>query len=75
MKLIDFGLSAFYVPGKRLRVHCGSPSYAGEAAPHLPAFSRPALPSPPACPPLPSRRLSAHPRLPRARRRLCFTTP
>lgn len=28
MKLIDFGLSAFYVPGKRLRVHCGSPSYA-----------------------------------------------
>lgn len=28
MKLIDFGLSAFFVPGKRLRVHCGSPSYA-----------------------------------------------
>ena len=32
MKLIDFGLSAFYVPGKRLRVHCGSPSYAGASA-------------------------------------------
>ncbi len=28
MKLIDFGLSAFYIPGKKLRVHCGSPSYA-----------------------------------------------
>ncbi len=28
MKLIDFGLSAFYLPGKKLRVHCGSPSYA-----------------------------------------------
>ncbi|PNH02205.1 putative serine/threonine-protein kinase [Tetrabaena socialis] len=28
MKLIDFGLSAFFVPSKRLRVHCGSPSYA-----------------------------------------------
>ncbi len=28
MKVIDFGLSAFFVPGKRLRVHCGSPSYA-----------------------------------------------
>lgn len=28
MKIIDFGLSAFFVPGKRLRVHCGSPSYA-----------------------------------------------
>lgn len=28
MKLIDFGLSAFYSPGKTLRVHCGSPSYA-----------------------------------------------
>lgn len=28
MKLIDFGLSAFFIPGKRLRVHCGSPSYA-----------------------------------------------
>jgi serine/threonine protein kinase len=28
MKLIDFGLSAFFVPGKPLRVHCGSPSYA-----------------------------------------------
>jgi hypothetical protein len=22
------GLSAFFIPGKRLRVHCGSPSYA-----------------------------------------------
>eukprot|EP00798_Chlamydomonas_sp_ICE-L_P002245 gene2245-7496_t len=28
MKLIDFGLSAFYLPGKLLKVHCGSPSYA-----------------------------------------------
>jgi 5'-AMP-activated protein kinase catalytic alpha subunit len=28
MKLIDFGLAAFYAPGKKLRVHCGSPSYA-----------------------------------------------
>jgi 5'-AMP-activated protein kinase catalytic alpha subunit len=28
MKLIDFGLSAFFIPGKHLRVHCGSPSYA-----------------------------------------------
>ncbi len=28
MKLIDFGLSAFFIPGKQLRVHCGSPSYA-----------------------------------------------
>lgn len=28
MKLIDFGLAAFYLPGKKLRVHCGSPSYA-----------------------------------------------
>ena len=24
MKLIDFGLSAFYIPGKKLRVHCGA---------------------------------------------------
>ena len=23
MKLIDFGLSAFFIPGKKLRVHCG----------------------------------------------------
>lgn len=28
MKIIDFGLSAFFLPGKMLRVHCGSPSYA-----------------------------------------------
>lgn len=28
MKLIDFGLAAFYAPDKKLRVHCGSPSYA-----------------------------------------------
>uniref|UniRef100_A0A7R9YZB3 non-specific serine/threonine protein kinase n=1 Tax=Chlamydomonas euryale TaxID=1486919 RepID=A0A7R9YZB3_9CHLO len=28
MKLIDFGLSAFYIVGKKLKVHCGSPSYA-----------------------------------------------
>ena len=28
IKIIDFGLSAMVVPGKRLRVHCGSPSYA-----------------------------------------------
>eukprot|EP00775_Hariotina_reticulata_P009903 gene9903-10060_t len=28
MKLIDFGLAAFYATGKKLRVHCGSPSYA-----------------------------------------------
>ncbi|KAJ9506828.1 hypothetical protein QJQ45_030402, partial [Haematococcus lacustris] len=28
MQVIDFGLSAFFVPDKRLRVHCGSPSYA-----------------------------------------------
>eukprot|EP00899_Mesostigma_viride_P016014 jgi/Mesvir1/24413/Mv11078-RA.2 len=28
MKLIDFGLSAILQPGKLLRVHCGSPSYA-----------------------------------------------
>ena len=24
MKLIDFGLSAFYIPGKKLKVHCGA---------------------------------------------------
>ena len=28
LKLIDFGLSAFFLPGKPLRVNCGSPSYA-----------------------------------------------
>lgn len=28
LRLIDFGLAAFFAPGKRLRVHCGSPSYA-----------------------------------------------
>jgi 5'-AMP-activated protein kinase catalytic alpha subunit len=28
MKLIDFGLAAFFTPGKALKVHCGSPSYA-----------------------------------------------
>ena len=28
LKLIDFGLCGYYVPGKRLRCHCGSPSYA-----------------------------------------------
>jgi len=28
LKLIDFGLSTFVQPGKLLRVHCGSPSYA-----------------------------------------------
>jgi 5'-AMP-activated protein kinase catalytic alpha subunit len=28
IKVIDFGLAAFYAPGKKLRVHCGSPSYA-----------------------------------------------
>jgi 5'-AMP-activated protein kinase catalytic alpha subunit len=28
MKIIDFGLAAFYATGKKLRVHCGSPSYA-----------------------------------------------
>jgi serine/threonine protein kinase len=28
LKLIDFGLSAFMSHGKKLRVHCGSPSYA-----------------------------------------------
>lgn len=28
LKIIDFGLSAILVPGKRLKVHCGSPSYA-----------------------------------------------
>lgn len=28
LKIIDFGLSALFQPGKRLRVHCGSPSYA-----------------------------------------------
>jgi serine/threonine protein kinase len=28
MKIIDFGLAAFYQTGKKLRVHCGSPSYA-----------------------------------------------
>ncbi|GAB4822230.1 hypothetical protein N2152v2_009276 [Parachlorella kessleri] len=28
MKLIDFGLCGYYVAGKRLRCHCGSPSYA-----------------------------------------------
>lgn len=27
-KLIDFGLCGYYVTGKRLRCHCGSPSYA-----------------------------------------------
>eukprot|EP00887_Chlorella_sp_A99_P005827 scaffold1.g5827.t1 len=27
-KLIDFGLCGYYVAGKRLRCHCGSPSYA-----------------------------------------------
>ena len=28
IKLIDFGLSAVLAPGKKLKVHCGSPSYA-----------------------------------------------
>ncbi|KAL3158095.1 hypothetical protein ABBQ32_011699 [Trebouxia sp. C0010 RCD-2024] len=28
IKLIDFGLAANTVPGKKLKVHCGSPSYA-----------------------------------------------
>ena len=28
LKIVDFGLSAILIPGKRLRVHCGSPSYA-----------------------------------------------
>ncbi|EEH54051.1 uncharacterized protein MICPUCDRAFT_5956, partial [Micromonas pusilla CCMP1545] len=28
VKIIDFGLSAVLTPGRRLRVHCGSPSYA-----------------------------------------------
>lgn len=28
MKLIDFGLCGYFVTGKRLRCHCGSPSYA-----------------------------------------------
>ena len=28
MKLIDFGLCGYYLAGKRLRCHCGSPSYA-----------------------------------------------
>lgn len=28
MKIIDFGLAAFLTPGKKLHVHCGSPSYA-----------------------------------------------
>ncbi|KAL4424840.1 hypothetical protein ABPG77_011090 [Micractinium sp. CCAP 211/92] len=28
MKLIDFGLCGYFVAGKRLRCHCGSPSYA-----------------------------------------------
>lgn len=27
-RLIDFGLCGYYAPGKRLRCHCGSPSYA-----------------------------------------------
>ncbi|EFN50767.1 hypothetical protein CHLNCDRAFT_10014, partial [Chlorella variabilis] len=28
MRLIDFGLCGYYVAGKHLRCHCGSPSYA-----------------------------------------------
>ena len=28
LKIVDFGLSAILIPGKRLKVHCGSPSYA-----------------------------------------------
>lgn len=28
MKIIDFGLAAVFTPGKALKVHCGSPSYA-----------------------------------------------
>jgi serine/threonine protein kinase len=28
IKIIDFGLAAFFAPGRKLRVHCGSPSYA-----------------------------------------------
>jgi 5'-AMP-activated protein kinase catalytic alpha subunit len=28
IKVIDFGLAAFFAPGRKLRVHCGSPSYA-----------------------------------------------
>lgn len=28
VKLIDFGLCGYFVAGKRLRCHCGSPSYA-----------------------------------------------
>jgi len=28
LRLIDFGLCGYYIPGKTLRCHCGSPSYA-----------------------------------------------
>eukprot|EP00958_Prasinococcus_capsulatus_P019256 scaffold2355_cov382-Prasinococcus_capsulatus_cf.AAC.7 len=28
IKIIDFGLSSLMTPGKKLSVHCGSPSYA-----------------------------------------------
>ena len=28
LRLIDFGLCGYYAPGKNLRCHCGSPSYA-----------------------------------------------
>jgi 5'-AMP-activated protein kinase catalytic alpha subunit len=28
MKIIDFGLAAFFQHDKKLHVHCGSPSYA-----------------------------------------------
>jgi hypothetical protein len=43
LKLIDMGLSAFMSHGKKLRVHCGSPSY---AAPEI--ISRKVRLSPPA---------------------------
>jgi 5'-AMP-activated protein kinase catalytic alpha subunit len=32
MKLIDFGLSAFFIPGKKLRVHCGTSSLNGDVS-------------------------------------------
>lgn len=35
MKLIDFGLCGYFVQGKRLRCHCGSPSYVSLPFPSL----------------------------------------
>ena len=42
VKLIDFGLSKEFAAGEKLRVHCGSPSY---AAPEICTWVYASLPS------------------------------